>query len=172
MAIEIERKFLPSVRPSWLDDLPASEIEQGYLTLGSGSETRIRRIDAAYMLTVKRGGGLAREEYEIELSDAQFRVLWPATAGRRLEKTRHQVGLDHGLVVEVDVYAGHLEGLIVAEVEFLSVAAAAAFESPDWFGPEVTGDERYANHSLATTPIHGDESGRGRRATPSGHPGR
>jgi adenylate cyclase len=54
------------------------------------------------------------------------------------------------LPVELDIFEGELEGLRVAEVEFPDEDAAHAFEPPDWFGPEVTDDHRYANESLAT----------------------
>jgi adenylate cyclase len=53
--------------------------------------------------------------------------------------------------VEVDVYAGDLDGLVSAEVEFASEEAAAAFAPPAWLGREVTGDPRYANRALAVS---------------------
>ena len=40
--------------------------------------------------------------------------------------------------------------MITAEMEFDPEAASDAFESPDWFGIEVTDDDRYANKTLAT----------------------
>ena len=58
--------------------------------------------------------------------------------------------LGEGLRAEVDVYAGELNGLRTAEVEFDSRAAADRFRPPPWFGEELTGDGRYANRSLAT----------------------
>jgi adenylate cyclase len=51
--------------------------------------------------------------------------------------------------IDVDVYRGELEGLIVAEVEFESESASREFEPPEWFGEELTGDVRYANEHLA-----------------------
>jgi CYTH domain-containing protein len=39
---------------------------------------------------------------------------------------------------------------MTAEVEFPSESASAAWMPPAWLGAEVTGDERYANQSLAT----------------------
>jgi CYTH domain-containing protein len=53
------------------------------------------------------------------------------------------------LEIELDVFEGELEGLVVAEVEFDSDAAADSFEPPEWFGDEVTGDDRYLNETLA-----------------------
>ena len=50
---------------------------------------------------------------------------------------------------EVDEYAGALDGLVVAEVEFADEETARGFEPPAWFGRELTDDWRYANRSLA-----------------------
>jgi adenylate cyclase len=52
-------------------------------------------------------------------------------------------------VIELDVYGGALEGLLVAEIEFDSEEAAERFEAPDWLDRELTGDERYSNAALA-----------------------
>ena len=56
---------------------------------------------------------------------------------------------DGGLAIELDVYAGDLDGLMTAEVEFGSEEEADAFDPPPWIGTDVTGDARYSNQSLA-----------------------
>ena len=148
--MEIERKFLVAEPP----DLEAGErleIEQGYLALaGDGeAEVRLRRQADELLLTVKGGSGQSRLEEEIELDRGRFEALWPLTEGRRVVKTRHLIA--HGRhTIEFDVYAGELEGLLVAEVEFPDQASAEEFEPPDWFGDEVTGDRHYLNQTLAT----------------------
>ena len=43
-----------------------------------------------------------------------------------------------------------LAGLLTAEIEFPSEAAARDFSPPPWLGEEVTGDTTYANQNLAT----------------------
>ena len=83
------------------------------------------------------------------IEEERFASLWPLTEGRRVVKTRHLLLLDDGLTVELDVYAGDLEGLLTAEIEFPSEAASAAFAPPAWLGTDITGDPRYANQSLA-----------------------
>ena len=110
---------------------------------------RLRARGGQHTETVKSTGSMVREEREIELSVEQFDTLWPATAGRRIEKTRHEIGVGD-VVVELDVYHDSLDGLMTAEVEFATVEEARAFAPPDWFGPEVTSDPRYKNKSLAT----------------------
>ena len=146
--MEVERKFLVPEPPD-LSGADANEIEQGYLATGSDGEVRLRRKGDSLFLTAKRGDGLSRDEAEVELDGETFERLWPLTHGRRLHKRRHVVP-QGDLDIEVDVYAGDLEGLVVAEVEFDSEEAARAFEPPGWFGGEVTGDERYLNETLAT----------------------
>ena len=146
--MEVERKFLVPDSPD-LGGTESDEIEQGYLALGADGEVRLRRKADLRLLTAKRGSGLSREEAEVELDRAGFDELWPLTEDRRLRKRRHLI--PHGeLEIELDVYKGDLEGLVVAETEFASEKEARAFEPPGWIGEEVTGDERYLNETLAT----------------------
>jgi CYTH domain-containing protein len=148
--VEIERKFLVESAPAELGGYRSTSIEQGYLSIGAdGSEVRIRRRDDALTLTVKSGRGLVRDETEVELSAEQFEALWPATAERRIEKTRYEIPASEGLVIELDVYRGALDGLVVAEVEFPSEEASGRFAGPGWFGVEVTTDDAYKNRALA-----------------------
>jgi adenylate cyclase len=149
--MEIERKFLVAEPPD-LRHSDGVEIEQGYLALGDDerdAEVRLRRKGPDRWLTVKAGSGRTRAEEEIDLDPAGFESLWPLTAGRRVAKTRHLIALGD-LEIEVDRYRGDLDGLLVAEVEFPDEETADAFEPPQWFGEEVTGDERYLNATLAT----------------------
>ncbi len=147
-ALEVERKFLVGEIPADFDPETGVKITQGYLAIDGRAEVRVRRKGARCFLTAKQGVGLARSEYEIELEAGQFGCLWPATAGRRVEKTRYELPLG-GLTAELDLYSGELEGLMTVEVEFSSVAAASAFDPPRWFGRELTDDSRYANQRLA-----------------------
>jgi adenylate cyclase len=153
---EIERKFVLSAIPFELAGYPASEIRQGYLSIDpDGSEVRVRRRGERCSLTVKRGGGIARDEEELELDSDEFGRLWPLTAGRRVDKTRYEIPGSDGLLIELDVYAGPLEGLITAEVEFGSPDQAERFKPPDWLGREVTDNPAYKNRRLATDGLPG-----------------
>lgn len=147
---EIERKFLVREMPADLTSFPSNEISQGYLvSLDNGLQVRLRKSGERYSLTFKRGTGNVREEREVELTARQFDALWPATEGKRLVKTRYEIPFGER-VVEVDVYHGRHEGLVVAEVEFDEEAASKNFEPPDWLGDDVTGDPRYSNQLLAS----------------------
>lgn len=148
-SLEIERKFLVRVAPLALDAHPHDAIRQGYLALGTdGTEVRIRQRGARFFQTVKQGSGVQRIEAEFALTRVQFDLLWPMTEGRRVEKVRYTI--PHGAyVIELDVYAGPLAGLLTAEVEFPTLEASAAFDPPAWMGRDVTGEPGYKNRSLA-----------------------
>jgi adenylate cyclase len=148
--VEVERKWIVEKAPQEALSAPCTAIDQGYLTVGSGgAETRVRRRDENHTLTVKSGAGMSRAEHEIEISREQFQALWPATEGARIQKRRHKLPAGGELQIELDVYGGTLEGLIVAEVEFDDPWAAESFRAPYWFGREVTDDSAYKNHRLA-----------------------
>lgn len=148
MGVEIERKFLVAAWPPVALGA-GSEIRQGYLAIEpGGTEVRVRHKDGRWLLGVKRGKGLVREEFEVELSADAFDTLWPATQGRRVEKVRHRLEAG-GQTAELDVFTGDLAGLRLVEVEFPSTEEAADFTQPDWFGTEVTGLEQYLNQTLA-----------------------
>ena len=150
---EIERSFLLKGDPPGDADR-VERIEQGYIAIDrDGTEVRMRRRAGALTLTVKSPDpGRTRAEEEIELDGARFERLWPLTAGRRLVKDRHLLALPGDRTAELDVYIGALAGLRVVEVEFPSEEESDRFEIPDWFGREVTEDQRYRNRELA---VHG-----------------
>lgn len=146
---EIERKFLLKRLPVQILHSRHSKIAQGYLANESGGRhVRLRKKAKTATLTFKVGRSTAREEREIRLSPKQFATLWPATAGRRLHKTRYLVPWKK-LTIEIDIYHGRNHGLIVAEVEFPSLSSCRKFKPPAWFGREVTGEKRYSNVRLA-----------------------
>ena len=150
MPFEIERKFLVRKLPDDLTSYPSAEISQGYLvSLDDGLQVRLRKSGERHSLTYKRGIGNVREEREVELTAEQFVALWPATEGKRLLKTRSKIPVGDR-VVEIDVYHGRHEGLVVAEVEFDTEEAAKDFMPPAWLGDDVTGDPRYSNQLLAS----------------------
>lgn len=156
---EIELKFLID-----LDELPkeidlnsvgSSHLRQGYLAIGAdGSETRVRSFDdERFELTIKSPGMVERNEQTSKITKEMFEGLWAQTDGRRVTKTRYYIPHDV-LTIELDIYEGHLEGLVTAEVEFdgrptEAMVRATTFEPPKWFGENISKDSRYKNHSLA-----------------------
>jgi adenylate cyclase len=156
---EIERKYRINLEnlPDDIDltEVRRSELQQGYIAVGAdGSETRVRSFDGErFELTTKSPGMIAREEQTIKLTAEMFESLWEQTAGSRVEKTRYYIPFGD-LMIELDIYHGHLEGLVTAELEFDGRRAEAmiranTFEPPQWFGEDISFDSRYKNHSLA-----------------------
>ena len=54
-----------------------------------------------------------------------------------------------GLFIELDVFHGEYEGVLLAEVEFPTEEAANAYTAPDWFGEDVTYSTRYHNSTMS-----------------------
>jgi CYTH domain-containing protein/CHAD domain-containing protein len=155
---EIERKFLVTEMPR--AESARAAIEQGYLALDESTEVRLRRAGDGLFLTAKGGHGEVREEVEVSIDPGSFEALWPLTGGRRVRKVRHYMPLARDLRAEVDVYEDGLDGLRTVEVEFDSEDASRAFTPPPWFGRELTGDQRYANQTLATEGLPAEDEKR------------
>jgi adenylate cyclase len=149
---EVERKFIVNRPPDAIQQFESTRIEQAYLFSDDRLEVRIRRSAGRSVLTIKSGGGLRRAEVEVALTEEAADELWPITEGMRLVKRRYEIPHTAGLV-QVDIYEGSLQGLIVAEVEFESETDAGDYVPPEWFDDEVTDDGRYRNYSLAKAGV-------------------
>ena len=150
--LEIERKFIVKHLPENLGQYKHAEIRQGYLAITQdGTEVRLRQKGDKYYQTVKKGSGKVRFESEVEITKDQFESQWMTTEGRRVEKTRYEIPHESG-TIELDIYHGTLEGLLSAEMEFLSEDASNRFTAPEWLGEEVTENADYKNQNLA---LHG-----------------
>ena len=55
----------------------------------------------------------------------------------------------HPYTIELDVFEGDYEGLILAEVEFPNEQEALSFTAPGWFSRDVTFSGEYQNSRLA-----------------------
>ena len=145
--MEIERKFLVDKLPS-LQGVKFEEITQAYLSINP--EVRVRKRGEKYYHTEKGERDLVREEIEREITKAEYESLFEMAQGRVIEKTRYCIPyLNH--IIELDIYKGKHEGLIVAEIEFESEKEALALTLPSWFGKEITYDASFRNKILACT---------------------
>lgn len=144
--MEIERKFLIKTLPENLDSYPCRHLEQGYLSVGP--VVRIRKDNAKYELTYKSGGMMARQEYNLPLTQKSYEHLKTKIDGRLIVKRRYMIPLEP-YTIELDIFEGDLAPLILAEVEFSSVEEANNFTAPDWFAEDVTYDGRYHNSYLS-----------------------
>ena len=145
--MEIERKFTVKALPENLDSYPFHLIEQAYLN--TDPVLRIRRQDDEYFLTYKSKGLMAREEYNLPLTQEAYEHLKPKADGLVISKTRYLIPEKDGLTIELDVFHDDYEGLLLAEVEFPSEDAANAYTAPAWFGRDVTFSSDYHNSTLS-----------------------
>ena len=145
--MEIERKFVIPALPENLDQYPCDQIVQAYIC--RSPVIRIRRKNDQFILTVKGEGMLAREETELPLPEESYQSLLTKTEGSTIRKRRYRIPEQNGLTIELDVFEGDYDGLIMAEVEFPDLESADKYLPPSWFGREVTTDPRYFNSSLS-----------------------
>ncbi len=146
---EIERKFLLPHLPSNINPIKTIELTQAYINEG-GLSFRVRNIDnKKFILTEKNGKGLVRSEMEKEIDENMYNEYILKAEQKVVKKTRQFIPLRGNYIAEVDVYHEQNKGLMTVEVEFDCLEAAKYFNPPDWFGEEVTGQEKYLNENLA-----------------------
>lgn len=145
--MEIERKYLVKELPQNLDEYPCKKIEQGYLN--TDPVVRIRKSNDKYTLTYKGKGLMVREEYNLPLNESAFLHLREKVDGRLIQKCRYLIPLAEKYTIELDIFAGDLAPLALAEVEFESEEDANNFAPPEWFGEDVTFSTDYHNSTLS-----------------------
>ena len=143
--MEIERKFLVKELPD-LSGVKSSEIKQGYVS--TLPEIRVRKLDNKYYRTEKDEGTVVRQEREWEISKDEADKLFSEVKTNIIEKTRYY--LPYGkYTIELDIYKGKFEGLVVVEIEFPTIEEATAFVPPDWFSEDISEKKEYRNKILA-----------------------
>ena len=147
--LEIERKFLVNSDAYMKEAYAKEEIIQGFLNTHPERTVRVRLTGNKGFITVKGHtdkDGTTRFEWEREISAEEARELLKICEEGVIHKLRYMVRSgDH--IVEVDVFQGDNEGLVLAEIEMKQVNEAYA--KPYWLGKEVTGDPKYYNSQLS-----------------------
>ena len=92
---------------------------------------------------------MAREEYNLPLNAESYAHLLQKADGNVLAKTRYKIPLGDHLTIEIDIFHGNFEGLILAEVEFPTIEEAENFQPPEYFGRDVTVSTEYHNSTLS-----------------------
>lgn len=158
MGQEIERKFKvkEDIAKLYLEkcrngEYDCHEIEQAYLT--TNPTIRVRKSDDEYYMTYKGKGFIAREEYNLPLTEEAYITLSGKADGNVIKKTRVLIPYDK-YTIELDIFAEPFEGLIIGEVEFESVDEAEAFVAPDWFLEDVTDKREYTNSYLSRLTLN------------------
>ncbi len=150
--IEIERKYLVTSLSFKDEAHTQNEIAQGYLTSNPERTVRIRIKGAKGYITIKGVGnesGTSRMEWEKEITVDEAKSLLQLCEKGVIDKTRYEVKSGHH-TIEIDVFHGDNDGLIMAEIELQN--EDEAIEKPNWLGTEVTGDKRYYNAYLSLHP--------------------
>ena len=145
--MEIERKFLINSIPFPLDSYKARIIEQAYLC--TEPVVRVRRDNDDYYLTYKSKGLIVREEYNLPLTKESYEHLLKKADGIIITKTRYEIPEKDGLTIELDIFNGEYEGLMLAEVEFDTEEEALSYTPPAWFGEDVSNSSEYHNSTLS-----------------------
>ena len=145
--MEIERKFLIDRLPENLEEYPHKELEQAYLC--TDPVVRVRKEGEEYVLTYKSKGLMMREEYNLPLHAEAYAHLLEKADGIVISKTRYILPQKDGLKIELDVFHGAHDGLVLAEVEFPDEKMANTYCPPEWFGEEVTYSTKYHNSNLS-----------------------
>jgi hypothetical protein len=146
---ELERRFVLERLPDGA--VPGRLIVDRYL---DGTRLRLRRTelpDPQYKLSQKEAP--APPDYAVTtittiyLSPEEY-AFFAALPGRELRKRRHRVG-----PYSIDVFDGDLEGLVLAEISFLSEDEMRAHPVPDFAVREVSEDVRYTGGALAANGL-------------------
>ena len=154
--MEIERKYLVTLLPENLSQYRFKKIEQGYLC--HNPTIRIRKSNEDYILTYKSKLGLepvgedgpsVNNEVELPLTEEAYGTLSNKTDNNMVYKTRYLIPLWDGLVAELDIFEGLLQGLVIVEVEFPDLRTADTFQPPSWFGKDLSSDKRFTNYHLS-----------------------
>lgn len=151
---ERERRFLLAEAPMSLAQHPAQVIDDWYV---DRTRLRLRTVSRDGRDTVfKLGQKIRRDPREpstvdhttLYLDRSEYELL-RALPGRRLEKARTVLAWE-SLTVAVDVFAGRLRGLVLAEVDLGDRGVLPAPPLLRWVA-EVTDDDRFTGGALAGT---------------------
>ncbi len=152
--LEFERKYLVK-QPIGFDltQFPSTSIVQRYIDYGWVIQ-RLRCIDNSdYILTYKQKqkGVLGKVETEKKLSKEEFEGLLGyaiPNANGPINKTRYYIQY-WNYTIELDCYDEKLQFLMIAEVEFHSLADISMFKKPSRFAKEISG--KLSNRKLYTS---------------------
>ena len=152
-------KLLEEKCPAFVErtkEIKVSELRSRtrYAGVFNGTHTKPEHI-----ITAKSSGGMSRDEVEMPVTSEVFEELNKlALVGKRIVKLRIVTKLTDKLSAEVDIFAGHLDGLIVIEVEYdeastsrneVERAIRERFTDRCEELIDVTEDKRFKNANLA-----------------------
>jgi CYTH domain-containing protein len=149
--IELERTFLAKHLPQDLQKHPAKDMVDVYIPASAEHPVlRIRKNGNNYEMTkkqpVKQGDSSIQKEETIILSPPEYTALM-TIQGKRVEKKRYKYPYQ-GLIAEIDVFGGGLQGLVLVDFEFANKEEMHAFVMPSFCLVEITQEKFTAGGML------------------------
>lgn len=149
---EIERKWL--VNNDKLPNLSQYQcdiIKQGYLSQEHDSlEVRVRSVNNnEFYLMLKDSGSKIRNEITYEISKEEFEISYLLAGNKIIEKNRYKIPStsDPSKVLELDHFIN--ENFFLVEYEGENEIDVDTFIGEEWFGEEVTENNKYKNSYIA-----------------------
>lgn len=154
-SLEIEKTYLAKYIPVELSTLRSKAIKDVYIPDTEKPTIRLRQNGDKYEMTkkvqVSEGDASAHTEYTIPLSGGEF-MVFTELSKKTVEKTRYYYEY-LGYTIEIDVFSGLLQGLVVVDVEFPNSEAYEAFTMPDFCLVDITQEDFIAGKYLAGRSI-------------------
>jgi CYTH domain-containing protein len=134
---ECERKFLIKYLPDDFENYLKQEVSQCYLFFNRWFCIRIRKYDdSRKYLDFKFGSGKIKFKIGFKVN------FW--TNKKCLKKTRYKKRIGDILIV-IDIFESRL---MLVEIESSKCDVINNFKKLDWFGDEVTNNEKYRNRFM------------------------
>lgn len=150
--MEIERKFLLNKLPDNLETYEKIDLEQAYIS--TEPVIRVRKKVSAksekYILTVKSTGLMSRQEFELDMEEKAYNNLIHKADGNIISKSRYLIPLEKELTLELDIFHGIFDGLVMGEIEFTDEETAKKYTPPEFISEEVTFDTRFHNSTMSS----------------------
>ena len=140
-----------------------SELPDGFEEMDKGKTDNSIDIsyfrNDEYILTYKSRLGVEAvegtcvcHETEVPLTKESYEHLKQKIDDICIQKRRYMIPYQEH-TIELDVFDGAHKGLVLAEVEFSSVEESNDFVKPEWFGDNVSDDERYSNRYMSKNGV-------------------
>ena len=148
--MEIERKFLVKDKTK-IEQLKKEyettkkHIVQDYIYSDALTAIRKRKIEkdgtTKFIYTVKTGRkGISVNEFEEEITEEVYNLLKLDQSRVTIDKDRYVIPYVENLKIELDVFHGEYEGVVFAEIEYVSEEQAKSVAIPDWFDKDISGE--------------------------------
>ena len=158
--LEIEKTYLAKCLPDDVLLSPFKDIIDIFITISDASTIRLRKSGEEYTLTKKikekENDASSQMEFTIPLDESEF-LLFEKMSSKVIEKRRYFYRHERS-VLEIDIFTGHLKGLVIIECEFRNRSEYNAFIMPEFCLIEVTQENFIAGKFLAGKSIKDLES--------------